>query len=113
MNYIAAFLSSLCFVSAKAFQQLNVQHDRYRWILPCSLVMGLMEVCGIWLVVKTSFWVFIPLGLGGATGCVLAMVVHKRMRRVSDRRKNQGSVDVSGGIDGISEIEGDLCHEWR
>ena len=107
MIYLAAFLNSFCYVSARAFQQLNVQHDRYRWILPCSLLMGLMEVCGIWLVVKSEFWVFIPLGLGGAAGCMVAMVIHKRLRNVSKSRHDQTSMDDARGI------EGDLCDEWR
>lgn len=111
MTWLLAFLISFVFVSAKAFQQLSVQHDRYLWIPPVSLVMALMEVCGIWLVVKSdSFLIFLPLGLGGASGCWLAMYLHRRLRNdVPDRRNNPKSVDDAQGI----QINGDLDHEWR
>lgn len=83
MTAVLAFCVSFAFVFLKSFQQLNVQHDRYQWVLPCSLLMALMEVAGILLVVRSeSVWIFLPLGLGGGSGCMTAMFVHGRIRRV-------------------------------
>ena len=110
MTWLAAFLSSFLHVSLRAFQQLNVLHDRVAWVLPCSLLMGATEVFGVLLIVKSeSFLVFIPLGLGGAAGCLLAMFLHRRLRSVSNGGDSQASAADSRGI----EIDGDLGDEWK
>lgn len=110
MTYLAAFLSSFTHVAVRAFQQLNVQHHRVAWVLPCSLLMGLTEVCGVVLIVRSeSFLIFLPLGFGGAAGCWLAMFLHRRLRSVPKPRDNPPRMADPQGI----EIDGDLCHEWR
>lgn len=81
MIWLAAFAVSFVYVSAKAAQQLNVQHDKWRWVLPCSLVMAFMEVSGVLIVMRAnSLWLFIPIGTGGAMGCLSAMFLHRRLR---------------------------------
>ena len=40
MTYIALFFSSLVFIAMRAFQQLNVQHDRYLWVPPVTAMMA-------------------------------------------------------------------------
>lgn len=118
MTWLAAFLSSFLHVSVRCAQQLNVVHNKYLWVLPCSLLMGATEVFGVVLIVDSdSFLIFIPLGLGGAAGCLTAMLFHRRLRHgqlerpddVPDTSKNPPRVDDSQGI----EIDGDLCNEWR
>lgn len=75
------FLASLLFVALKAFQQLNVQHDRRWWVLPTSILMAFAEVTLIVGVVKAdSVWSAVPIGVGAASGCLIAMEVHRRMR---------------------------------
>lgn len=77
-NYVAAFLISLGYIYLKAWQQINVIHKRYTWVVPVSFMLALCEVATIGLVVHTSFWLFIPIGLGGGIGCLLAMKRHHR-----------------------------------
>lgn len=107
-QFIAAFFISFVTVGLKATQQLNVLHNRVWWVLPCSLLMGLTEVSGVLLIVRAeSLWMFLPLGLGGWAGCLLAMSLHKRLRNVSKSRHDQACENDAQGI------EGDLCDEWR
>ncbi len=68
-----AFMASFIFIFFKATQQLNVFHLRYAPVIPCSIAMAICEVSIIVMVVKTTFWVFIPIGLGGGIGCLLSM----------------------------------------
>ena len=83
-NYLATFLLSGCVTAAyvflRAFQQLNVVHSRYKRVLPTSLMMGLVDVGLILIIVKANtLWLGVANGIGGATGCMLAMYLHKRM----------------------------------
>ena len=79
---MTVFVCSFLYVGAKAFQQLSVAHDRRVWIIPVSLLMAVME-CKIIasIVLEPSLWTALPLGLGAGCGCLLAMELHKRMRR--------------------------------
>lgn len=80
---IAVFLSSFCFVALKSAQQLNVQHN-LRWaVVPTSLAMAYLEVSIVVSVVRDqSLWTVISLGFGAGLGCLFAMELHRRMRRV-------------------------------
>ena len=81
MTYILLFLSSMVFIAMRAFQQLNVQHDRYLWVPPVTAMMALSEVLTITGIVKiSSLWAAVPLTLGGVLGCWFSMWLHKRMR---------------------------------
>lgn len=80
---IAVFLSSFCFVALKSFQQLNVQHDRKWLVIPTSFLMAFVEVSIVLSVVRSqSLWTAIPLGAGAGLGCLFAMELHRRLRRV-------------------------------
>lgn len=80
---IAVFLSSFLYVGLKSWQQLNVQHDRKLWVLPTSLAMAFVEVSIVLSVVRSqSLWTAIPLGAGAGLGCLFAMELHRRLRRV-------------------------------
>lgn len=82
LGYLATYLASTAFICLRAFQQLNVQHDKYGWIPMTSMLMAVCEVTIVTAIVKAGFgWVVIPLGLGGATGAILAMLIHKRLRK--------------------------------
>lgn len=83
-NYLATFLLSGCvtavYVFLRAIQQLHVVHHQYLRVLPTSLMMGLVDVGLILIIVKANtLWLGIANGIGGATGCMLAMYLHKRM----------------------------------
>jgi uncharacterized membrane protein YfcA len=65
----------------RAFQQLNVQHDRYLWVPPVTALMALSEVLTVTSIIKvSSLWAALPLTLGGVLGCWFSMWLHKRMR---------------------------------
>jgi hypothetical protein len=88
-TYAAVFFAYLVYVFFRAFQQLNVMHHRMLWIMPVSLMMGLIDVfvMGTIAVVAVDIgrgWqlmgVGISMGLGGAVGAIVAMLVHRRLR---------------------------------
>lgn len=77
---ISLFLASFMFVFLKAFQQRNVAFDHYKWIVPVSFGMAATEVYVISTIVMTgySFNAVLGMGLGGGTGALLSMYLHKR-----------------------------------
>lgn len=81
MTYLILFLTSLAFIALRALQQLNVQHDRYMWVPPVTVLMAVCEVLSITTLVKHGeLTAAIPLAAGGILGCWFAMWFHKRMR---------------------------------
>ena len=81
MMYITLFFTSLTFIALRAFQQLNVQHDRYLWIPPTTACMSIMEVLTITTVVKSgTLYAAAPMALGGVLGCWFSMWLHRYMR---------------------------------
>ena len=80
--YVSLFFSSLGFIALRAFQQLNVQHDRYLWVPPVTMLMAVCEVLAITAIVKAgSVYAAIPMTFGGVLGCWFSMWLHKRMRK--------------------------------
>lgn len=80
--YLTLFITSMTFIALRAFQQLNVQHDRYLWVPPVTMMMAVVEVLTITNVVKSgSLWAAAPMALGGVLGCWFSMWLHKRMRK--------------------------------
>jgi len=73
MQFLIAFLVSLATVGLKITQQQNVNHGRKQWAVVCSFSMAALDVCVIGLIVKNSYWIWLPVGAGGALGCVLSM----------------------------------------
>ena len=73
MYFITAFIVSFVYIYLKAWQQINVMQKRYKAVPVVAMLMALCEVTTIGLVVHTSFWLFIPIGIGGALGCLLSM----------------------------------------
>lgn len=81
MSYILLFFTSLCFISLRAFQQLNVQHDRYMWVPPVTLSMAVCEFLQITTIIKTGdLWAAVPMAAGGVLGCWFSMWFHKWLR---------------------------------
>lgn len=78
--YLTAFAVSFVYIYLKAWQQINVMKERYRWVMPVSFGMAICEVSVIGLVVAKSFWMFIPIGLGGGIGCIMAMKWNHRCK---------------------------------
>lgn len=80
--FLVLFLNSLAFIGLRAFQQLNVQHDRFWWIPPTSLGMAVCEIVTITKVVQHgSLWAAIPMAAGAVLGSWCAMYMHKRLRK--------------------------------
>lgn len=81
MNYILLACASFIFVALKAFQQLNVMHDRTKWVVPTSMLMAFMEVSIIIGAIANGWRAAVPMGIGGGLGCLAAMRLHKKMRK--------------------------------
>lgn len=77
---VSVFFVSLVYIFIKAFQQLNVVHDAYKWVVPCSLMMAASEVFVISMVATNKeWWLFLPMGLGAGCGAMISMFLHKRL----------------------------------
>jgi hypothetical protein len=77
--YGLAFASSFLFTFAKSFQQNNVTHKVYKWIIPTSLFLALMEVYTISVLSKYGVgWLVLIVGLGSGLGSSLSVFVHEK-----------------------------------
>lgn len=80
MIYLLAFGASFVFIFLKAFQQLNVVHKQYLWVLPTSLFMAVCEVYVIVATAKNGWgWIVLVIGLGSGLGAISSMYVHERL----------------------------------
>ena len=83
------FIANFAFIFLKAFQQRNVVHNNYGWVVATSNAMALFEVYVVATVAKhgVEIWLVFALGLGGGTGCLAAMLLHNRfvLRKDSTR----------------------------
>lgn len=80
MIYILIALASFAFIALRAFQQLNVMHNRAKWVVPTSTLMAITEVTIVLNMVQQGWWSWIPMGIGGGAGCLFAMYLHERLR---------------------------------
>ena len=93
MTAIIAFLAvagaNFVFIGLKAFQQRNVIHDNYALVVATSMSMAAVEVYVVATIAKEGFtpWLVLALGLGGGTGCLAAMLLHRKfvLRKDSTR----------------------------
>lgn len=87
--FLTTFAANFAFIFLKAFQQRNVVHDNYGWVVVTSNAMALFEVYVVAMIAKEGFtaWLVLALGLGGGTGCLAAMLLHKKfvLRKDSTR----------------------------
>ena len=81
--YGSAFGASLLFVFLKSWQQQNVTHEKYWWILPTSIAMGVFELYVVAQVVKTGYdwYMVLAVGMGAGIGATCATKLHSMVRR--------------------------------
>ena len=64
----------------KSFQQLNVVHKKYWWVLPVSYCLAASEAfLWVWIVNEGLGWGVFWMGTGSGIGCVTGMWLHKRV----------------------------------
>lgn len=79
---IAVMLAAFVGVAFKAFQQLNVMHDKKLWVVPVSFGMAASEVFIIaQIAITQNYYLIFPLGLGAGAGCIFSMTLHKYLRK--------------------------------
>ncbi len=90
-NYEIALLvalSSMIYVFLKAFQQLNVFHNKVALVPMLSVMMAYAEwltlFTGLGAMLSTGWnhYIVLSYGAGGAVGCIAAMYLHKFVRRI-------------------------------
>jgi len=82
ITFFLSALATFCYVTMRAFQQLNVVHEQYVLIPVTSIVMGVMDVAVVLLIVKAdTLWLGVGNGVAGALGCYTAIWVHKWWRK--------------------------------
>ena len=93
ISTILVGLANFVFIFLKAFQQRNVAFLHYWWVVPTSLLMGVVEVgvvgyVAISATAATSFFALWPLvvsvGIGGGLGAVASMWIHKTIFKGKD-----------------------------
>lgn len=91
---LALFTASTALIFGKAFQQLNVtQHRGALAIMPVSFWMAFCEVVIVVNVARTGeLWTALPIGLGGGAGCLIGMVLHRRLFRYPARSQRESTV---------------------
>ena len=80
MIYFILFSTSILYVGLRSLQQRNVTNDNYIWIAPTSVGMAAVDAFLMVNVVKQGWSIplVLSVGLGGAIGCICAMLFHKR-----------------------------------
>jgi len=87
--------AQFCFVFLKAFQQRAVIHNT-RWaILPTSMTMALFEafvyanVAKVYIMSGTlaALGCAVAMGIGGGTGCLIAMSAHDKILGGANARR--------------------------
>jgi hypothetical protein len=78
--FAMVFVANFAFIFLKAFQQRNVIHNNYGWVVLVSNTMALFEVYVVASIAKHGMdaWLVLALGMGGGTGCLAAMMLHNR-----------------------------------
>jgi len=82
MFYLIAFCAAFVSIFLKAFQQLNVAHKKYRYVMPTSLLMTCCDVYVITTTVQNGFgWQVLAIGIGAGLGAMASMWVHTRLTK--------------------------------
>lgn len=80
MWFVLAFLASFMNIGLRSFQQLNVMHRKYAFILPVSMLMAVCEAIILLKVVHSGFgWVVLAIGLGGGLGSITSTYLHTKL----------------------------------
>lgn len=78
-SFVLLLSANFVLVFFKAVQQRNVVGDYYLWVVPTSFAMAYSEVAIILNIVEIqSYWAGLPMGLGGGTGALLGMYLHRK-----------------------------------
>jgi hypothetical protein len=74
-----AFIASFAFIFLRAFQQRNVVHDNYWWVIPTSMAMAATEAVVIVNIAQQGWYLplVLAVGVGSGSGCIAAMLFHK------------------------------------
>lgn len=82
MLYLAAFACSFLNIGLRSWQQLNVMHRKYLWIVPTSLMMAVCEALILFKLVNNGFgWVVLAIGLGGGLGSLCSTYLHSKLTK--------------------------------
>ena len=75
MILLSAFVAAFSFIFLRAFQQRNVVHDNWLWVLPTSLLMAAAESVVILNIAKQGWYLplITTIGVGSGLGCLSAM----------------------------------------
>lgn len=81
--YLSAFAASFIFIFLKAFQQLNVVHSNWWWVVPTSMAMAFVEVYVVASIATTGWGleIVLAIGLGSGLGAIASMFIHKKLVR--------------------------------
>lgn len=88
MTYLLIALASFVYVGGKAFQQLNVVHDRFGMVPPTTFVLAICEVLIIGNIAVRAVdadwhglaFTIIAMSIGASTGAMAAMKAHRWVR---------------------------------
>jgi hypothetical protein len=88
---ILVFAGQFLNVFVRAFQQRNVAHLHYKWVMPTSAVFALGDMVVILSVVAVgpSLTTWLALAMGGGLGCLLSMKTHERLVGKSEAATTQ------------------------
>lgn len=76
----ASFAVSFVYIFLKATQQISVVTQRYWFVLPTSIGLGLCEATILLYVVQAgTIWLGIVNGCGAGLGALAAMVFHRKV----------------------------------
>ncbi len=79
MLYFLAMISIFVFVFLKAWQQQNIAHRTYWWIMPTSMLMAVTEVYSVSIMAKNGLgWIVVFVGVGAGLGGSLSAYLHHR-----------------------------------
>lgn len=82
LNIALAFFASYVFIFLKSWQQLNVVHKQYWWIVPTSMAMA---TCEVYVIATTAHngwgWMVLPIGLGGGLGSLCSTYLHSKLTK--------------------------------
>lgn len=82
ISLILAFVTSYLSIGLRSWQQLNVFHRKYWWIVPTSMLMAVCEAVLLINVVHSGFgWIVLAIGLGGGLGSVTSTYIHSKLTK--------------------------------
>lgn len=85
ITYLVVFATSYVFIFLKAWQQLNVVHRQYLWVMPTSMCLACCEVYLISTASRAGFgWIVFVVGLGAGLGAMTSMYIHGKMVDINE-----------------------------